>query len=77
MRISFSLTIRAPHRLAARLSLQVHDDVVLEVDEPALARVAALVRGVLVRAGVDAGVTAPLAVRLRSGPNWHDLQDVE
>jgi DNA polymerase I-like protein with 3'-5' exonuclease and polymerase domains len=55
----------------------VHDDVVLEVAPDALPAMAALVRAVLVRAGVDAGVTAPLAVRLRAGPDWHALKDVD
>ena len=61
----------------SRHAHQVHDDVVLEVDAAALPAVAALVRAVLVRAGVDAGVTAPLAVRLRAGPDWHALTDVD
>ncbi len=56
---------------------QVHDDAVLEVDAAALPRVAALVRSVMVGAGVAAGVTVPLAVRLRAGPNWHDLVDLD
>ena len=44
----------------------------------ALAETAALVRAVvLVRAGEDAGVTAPLAVRLRAGPDWDALTDLD
>jgi DNA polymerase I-like protein with 3'-5' exonuclease and polymerase domains len=55
----------------------VHDDVMLEVDEAALPELAALTRAVMVQAGVDAGVRAPLAVRLRHGPNWHALADMD
>ena len=56
---------------------QVHDDVVLEVDADALVPTAALVRAVLVAAGERMGVTAPLAVRLRAGPNWDALTDLD
>jgi DNA polymerase I-like protein with 3'-5' exonuclease and polymerase domains len=55
----------------------VHDDVVLEVDAAALPRVAALVRAVMEGAGAAAGVTVPLAVRLRAGPDWHNLADLD
>ena len=56
---------------------QVHDDVMLEVDEAALPELAALTRAVMVQAGVDAGLRVPLAVRLRHGPNWHSLADMD
>ena len=56
---------------------QVHDDVMLEVEEAALPEVAALTRAVMVQAGADAGLRAPLAVRLRYGPNWHNLTDMD
>ena len=50
---------------------------VLEVDAEALVPTAALVRAVLVAAGERMGVTAPLAVRLRAGPNWDALTDLD
>ena len=61
----------------ARCFVQVHDDVMLEVDEASLPELAALTRAVMVQAGVDAGLRVPLAVRLRHGPNWHNLADMD
>ena len=64
-------------RSAPLCTPQVHDDVMLEVEEAALPEIAALTRAVMVQAGVDFGLRAPLAVRLRYGPNWHDLADMD
>ena len=50
---------------------------VVEVDEAALPELAALTRAVMVQAGIDAGLRVPLAVRLRHGPNWHSLADMD
>ncbi len=54
----------------ARLLLQVHDELVLEVETPEIAEIGALVRRDM--EGV-AALAVPLVVDLRSGPNWADL----
>jgi len=56
--------------LGARLLLQVHDELVLEVPEAAVAPAAALVREVM--EGV-AKLDVPLRVELGVGENWRDL----
>ena len=58
--------------LAARLLLQVHDELVFEAPEselPALQR--------LVRAQMEGAITlrVPLVVTLKTGPNWLDLRE--
>ncbi len=54
----------------ARLLLQVHDELVLEVETAEIAAIGALVRRDM--EGV-AALAVPLVVDLRSGPNWADL----
>lgn len=66
-------------RPRAALVLSVHDDLVLEVYDAAgqLASVAGMVRAAMLHAGARAGLTAPLAVRLRAGPSWDALTDLD
>jgi DNA polymerase-1 len=59
--------------LGARLLLQVHDELVLEVPEAAVAPAAALVREVM--EGV-AKLDVPLRVELGVGENWRDLEEL-
>jgi DNA polymerase-1 len=58
---------------AARVTLQVHDELVLEVPEPEVKPVAALVRQVM--EGVHA-LAVPLVVDIRVGPNWLETRDL-
>ena len=51
----------------ARLIMQVHDELVLEVREDAVAAVSAAVREHMVKA---ADLKVPLRVDLGTGPNW-------
>ncbi len=53
--------------LPGRLLLQVHDELVLEVAEDAVAEIGALVRSVMEGA---AGLRVPLSVDVASGPSW-------
>jgi DNA polymerase-1 len=57
----------------ARMTLQVHDELVLEVPEREVASTAAVVRQVM--EGVHP-LAVPLAVDLRAGRNWLDLEDL-
>jgi DNA polymerase-1 len=57
----------------ARMTLQVHDELVLEVPTPEVAPTAAIVRRVMERIHP---LAVPLAVDLRVGKNWLDLEDV-
>ncbi len=59
--------------LRARLLLQVHDELVLEVDRPDVAAVAALVQTVMSGA---ADLSVPLETEVRAGPNWDDLAPI-
>ena len=59
--------------LPARLLLQVHDELVLEVTEAALTTVAAMVRQTMERAFE---LDAPLRADAQYGPNWLDMQEL-
>jgi len=56
--------------LASRLTLQVHDELVLEVPERELKTVAPLVRSVMEGAY---GLRAPLKVDIKVGKNWEEM----
>jgi DNA polymerase-1 len=60
----------ARSELRAKLILQVHDELVLEVDRPDVAAVAALVQSVMEGA---AELSVPLETEVCAGPNWDDL----
>jgi DNA polymerase-1 len=53
--------------LPARLIMQVHDELVLEVREDAIAATEALVREQMVNAGT---LKVPMAVEIGHGPSW-------
>ncbi|WP_424951393.1 DNA polymerase I [Deinococcus sp.] len=55
----------------ARLLLQVHDELLLEVPEDHADEVSALVRGVMEGA---ASLKVPLSVEVGVGPNWYDTK---
>lgn len=57
--------------LPARMILQVHDELVLELDETALAETAVLVRDTMENAFV---LDVPTIVEARTGQNWEDMQ---
>jgi DNA polymerase-1 len=59
--------------LRARLLLQVHDELVLEVDRPDVAATAELLGTVMEGA---AQLSVPLETEVRAGPNWDDLAAV-
>jgi len=59
--------------LRAKLLLQVHDELVLEVARPDVPAVAQLVREAMESA---ATLTVPLLVEVASGPNWEEMTDL-
>ena len=59
--------------LKAKLLLQVHDELVLEVARPDVPAVAALVREAMEGA---ATLAVPLLVEVASGPNWEEMTDL-
>ncbi len=59
-------------RLASRLTLQVHDELVLEVPEGELKTVAPLVRSVMEGAYE---LRAPLKVDIKVGENWEEMKE--
>jgi DNA polymerase I len=59
--------------LRAKLLLQVHDELVLEVDRPDVPAVATLLQRVLEGA---AELSVPLETEVQAGPNWDDLAPV-
>jgi DNA polymerase I len=71
--------IRVHNKLASRsdeavMLLQVHDELVLEVNRPALNEIGRLVKGLMESA---AELSVPLVADLSHGPNWDDLTDFE
>ncbi|HEU5434353.1 MAG TPA: DNA polymerase I, partial [Thermomicrobiales bacterium] len=59
--------------LRARILLQVHDELVLEVDRPDLDAVARLVRDTMQDV---VALRVPLVVDVRAGQNWAEMDDV-
>jgi DNA polymerase-1 len=59
------------HRLAARLLLQVHDELVLEVERSHVRPTADLVRSIMEGA---ARLAVPLVVEISTGDNWEELE---
>ena len=71
--------IRLHERLKDRsdeavILLQVHDELVLEVDRPALNAIGHVVKEVMEGA---AQLSVPLVADLSYGPNWDDLTDLD
>jgi DNA polymerase-1 len=60
--------------LRAHMLLQIHDELIFEVDKTQLQEVGALVRSEMERV-VDLSV--PLAVTLKSGQNWYDVEEYD
>lgn len=60
--------------LPAKMLLQVHDELVLEVDEAHLPDVARLVRDTMEKAFT---LDVPVLVDIRIGPNWGDMEDYD
>jgi DNA polymerase-1 len=56
--------------LGAQMILQVHDELVVEVDRPDVAAIAELVQRVMEGA---AELSVPLETEVCAGPNWDDL----
>jgi len=63
----------AARKLQARMVLQVHDEVVLEVPKPELEEVSALTREVMEQAYA---LDIPLKVDAEVGENWFDMHDI-
>ena len=57
--------------LAARMLLQIHDELIFEAPAEELPRLAALVREEMAGA---AALRVPLKVDLKAGPNWADAR---
>ena len=64
----------AERRLASRMLLQVHDELIFEVPEAELPGMVALVREVMEGAYP---LDVPLVVDMKAGPNWYDVKDLE
>ena len=60
-------------RLAARMLLQIHDELIFEVPAEELPQLAALVREEMAGA---AALRVPLKVDLKAGPNWADAKEL-
>jgi len=58
-------------RLGARMILQVHDELVLEVPDPEMDVVAGLVREAMVGA---LELSVPIKVEMKLGRNWYEVQ---
>jgi DNA polymerase-1 len=64
-------TTLAERQIAAKVVLQVHDELLLEVQEKSLEAASAAVKREMER--VDS-LRVPLRVELKTGPNWGELQ---
>jgi DNA polymerase-1 len=56
----------------ARMLLQIHDELIFEADRDRLHEIGALVRSEMERV-IDLSV--PLAVTLKTGQNWYDVEE--
>ena len=59
--------------LEARMLLQVHDELVLEVPDSEVSAVSALVKDEMESAGA---LKVPLVADIKSGPNWRDMSPI-
>lgn len=62
------------HGLPANMLLQVHDELVLELDEQALAAVAPIVRETMENA---MQLQVPVVTEMKIGANWEDMSPYE
>ncbi len=60
--------------LAAKMILQVHDELIFEVPEKELKLVVKLIRDAMENALV---LDVPLEVDLKAGPNWYQLEPID
>jgi DNA polymerase-1 len=58
----------------SRMLLQVHDELVFETPEAAVASDAEIVREEMVNAGKQLGITVPLKVEVGWGKNWQEVK---
>ena len=61
-------------QLQARLVLQVHDDLILEVPQQEVEQVVALIKDKMEHACT---LKVPLEVSVKVGPNWYDMEPVD
>ena len=59
-----------------RLLLQVHDELVFEVDEADAADAVRAIRPMMARAGEAFGLRVPTPARVCVGPDWGSLEEV-
>ena len=59
---------------AADMLLQIHDELIFEVDDRRVAEVAALVKAEMERAIV---LDVPLEVTLKTGRTWYDVEPLD
>jgi DNA polymerase-1 len=64
----------AKSKRGATMLLQVHDELVFEVDKDEVGPFAAWVRGVMEGA---VKLTIPLVVDVKAGPNWQDMEKIK
>lgn len=60
----------------ARLLLQIHDELVFEVRRPYVSLLAATVATVM-DVSSELGLRVPLPIRIKAGPNWHDMASLD
>jgi DNA polymerase-1 len=60
-------------RRGARMLLQVHDELVFEVEKAAVPEFSAWARGIMEGA---AALRIPLVVEVKAGPNWQDMEKI-
>ena len=56
--------------------LQIHDELLFEVDASRVVEAARAVRAIMERAGDEFGFTVPLPVKVSAGANWGDLVEL-
>ncbi len=60
--------------LAARMILQVHDELIFELPEREVADVAAILQEIMPRA---IEMVVPLKIEMKRGPNWRDMEPLQ
>jgi DNA polymerase-1 len=64
----------AREKLRAKTLLQIHDELIFEADESQLHRIGALVRSEMENV---VKLSVPLAVTLKTGRNWYDVEETD
>ena len=61
----------------ARLVLQIHDELIYEVPDHSLRETASIIKTTMESVSKNLGLNVNMMVRIKSGPTWAQLQEID